>query len=205
MNKTAIILTPYDRNELDIILNKLLPFRETFDCEVIVVFENDFDDMPALIDFLEAKKCRWGIVHNDASKTVKRNIGRYLASDNAKYLLFLDSFVELNQKWLTERVRGFSVEPVLGIIGKLAKPVDRTIQEALLKKLKTFIHILNEHFTERCCLKDGTFRYVEEGSIATTTKVFDLIGGFSVTSEFPNLEYNARVQALGYGILPQPE
>jgi len=201
MAKTAIVVTPSSMKEFYKIADELKDKSGGFEYELIAVLEySEVDDNDKM------GKCIWCEVPSSTSITAKRNIGRYLVSEGTKYLIFLgEKELPINKKWLTDRIRGFEVEPVLGIIGKLAEPVDMKIQDTLLKKLRNFIHILDEDFYERCCLKDKTFRYVEEDSIATTVKVFDLIGGFSVTAEYPNLEYNARVQSLGYGLLPQPE
>lgn len=203
MAKTAIILTPFRVKEVEKKLKELKKNSDKFEYEVIAIFDAVSQEEEQFL--ISTNNLKWLSVPEGTSKVAKKNIARFLISEDAKYMLFLSTDMKLSPEWLESRVKGMEVEPVLAIIGKLAEKITLEEQKKLIRKLMQFIHISDDDFIERCCLKDGSFRYVEEDNLATRVKVWDWIGGLSVSSDFSNLEYNARVQALGHGILPQPD
>ena len=178
-----------------------------YEHEVIAVFSSDENHPEFPTDDIEYSLGRLTVAFlpNISMEHTLKNIARHLVSVETSYLLFLDKEVALSKEFLLNRVKGMRVEPVVGIIGELAGGIDdETFKTLKAKFLKPgWLHLLDEDFTKRCCLRDGSFRNVKEGSMSTSLEVWDKVGGYGESSQFPNLEFQARVQCLGYEILVQ--
>jgi hypothetical protein len=197
---TTIILSAEDEDRLRYCVENINKIPEDFNCEIIcistgtILDEEEFDSFRDKVTFL--------CVPENITKAGLQNIGRQLASKDSKYLLFLDDFSEVSKEWLEGRVKGFEFNPIIGIIGRNMPRITEELSKKLFNGLQGLIRLSEDDYKERCCDKEGGFRNVCMQSLATPTSVFDRIGGLDIFEEYPEFVYQARVQALGYGIVP---
>lgn len=215
MQKTAIILLPKNEKELKGKIQEIKEVAGSFSYEIVAVV--DPQSMPTdeeyTLGFDLKSNIKLVLVPDNLASERKLNIARQVISDDVEYMLFLGMNTKLTNEWLVDRVRAYRTDPRWGIVGKFAtetKPLSEKEETKLHLTLGQFIHLSLDDFKEKCCVEpghelEGKFRYVEEENWSTRVKFWDLVGGLSTSSPFPYLEYNGRIQALGYTILPQPE
>lgn len=190
--KTAIILTPSTVEELTATVQKLQILPEEFDSAEIVVVAEDSSGFTNEATI---------VVPDGLNFSKKANIARQLISDDVKALLFISDKDLITQEWVEGRLKAFSIEFIIGVVGKLYT-VEEEVEKAIEEKLLSLLNITPEELSKRAKLPEGKFRVVDHANFSTTVDLWDKIGGLPQSID-PVSEYCIRAQALGFGILPQ--
>jgi len=199
--KLAIILTPNSEKELKdkiVEIDKALPNTQY---QVVAVLT---DVSPMNADWMLASPdLTYIVVDEDLEKVKKKCIARYLVSNWITYLLFLGMEEKITEEDLNKRIGFIEAEPhLIGVVGDKYEITDDFIEKKVFHKVIKERTLDKETFDTRCRDAEGNLRTVNPDTLLTTVKMWDIMGGFTVNSEDPYLEYCMLVQAVGYTILP---
>jgi len=197
--ETAIVLTPDSFEELKTKVTEIRKNLEGMEYKIIATIPLlTHDEKYIACEHLDILALEIG----DMDKVNAHCIARYCTDKDTKYLLFLDMDKTITKKELERRIKFLEVEQLIGVVGDKAEIEDEFVQKTITHKLLALLTLNKEEFEIRCCDEEGKIKCVESGTLLTTVKMWDKVGGFPVVSINPYVEYCTRVQALGYTIFP---
>lgn len=132
------------------------------------------------------------------------NMARNLIAPEVTSLYFVtDLEKEFAEENLDRRVFPLNVEPACGMVGLMSMVTSKQQELYVKKRLINYILLSEEQFDKKCRLSNGGLRHLDLDSMAVKVEAWDKIGGFSTDSDYPELEFAIRMQALGYEIATQ--
>jgi hypothetical protein len=198
--ETAIVLTPNSFEELKAKIESINRDLGGLDYEIIAILPRlSEDERHYISENLKVTVLATGF---ELEAVNKQCISRYCIYKTVKYLLFLGMEQTISREELERRIKFLEVEQLIGVVGDKVEVKDEFVQKTITHKLLALLTLNKEEFDVRCCDEEGKIKCVNPGTLLTTVKMWDKIGGFPVVSADPYIEYCARVQALGYTIFP---
>lgn len=201
VHKTSIVIMPKNEDELHHLRRGLEAIlgETQLEYEILAIAQGNIEP-DFCFDYQQGDNYKLILIGQELNKFRALNVIRQYASDESKYLLFVDSLDGLTPDVLRYRIELFAADPSVGVTGEFDASVafDPT---KFFYHLATEVNLTQEEYKNKCFGTEGEPLAVKDTIWATQLSTWDKIGGMPLKSPSSFLEYQFRCLLLGYKII----
>ncbi len=201
----SIVIYVYNQGEkVKKCLCSILNSNEKTPYEVIIIDDASNDKTPSIL----VNVSNINVIRNDRKLGIVRSYNNVIEYTKGKFLYFLDANSIVQNDWLFEMIKVFSLHDDTGVVGSVIINQDGCLEECGIQVFNDFIYkskgedpeSLSNRYTKKC-------DFVSFYSFLTTKDLFNEIGGFSFFehSMYTAADFCFSLQAKGYGAYVQPK